>query len=48
MTLSPATRESILQSFDGIRPAFLAALDQVIAEMSSLMAIPGFQDQSAP
>lgn len=47
MSLSPTARYALIHSFDEIRPSFLAALDQIVAEMRpKMLDIPGFYDES--
>lgn len=45
--MSDHTRHVLIQSFDEIRPSFLAAIDQIVAEMRPKMtSIPGFYPES--
>lgn len=45
--MSKVTRHTLIQSFDQVRPGFLAAIDQIVAEMRPKMqADPEFYPQS--
>jgi hypothetical protein len=40
-------RMSLIQEFDEARPAFLAVLDQIVAELRpAILALPGFYEES--
>lgn len=44
--MNDAARHGLIRSFDDIRPSFLAAIDQIVAEMRPKMTLPGFYSES--
>lgn len=44
--MSEATRHGLIRSFNDIRPSFLAAIDQIVAEMRPKLTLPGFYPES--
>ena len=40
------SRDALIASFDDVRPSFLAAIDQIVAEMRPKMSVPGFYQES--
>lgn len=44
--MADMTRDQMILGFDSIRPSFLAALDQIIAEVRPKLTNPGFYEAS--